>query len=117
MSGRLEARAFYRPWNDDLGVFLTKAVPGDGRYLAEPLTFRKLEEAGLLEEPTFTFRPEQAQALMDDLWNCGMRPTQGKQSEGVNAAQGNHLADMRAIAFAKLNVAPPSPQTGKTTAG
>ena len=44
---------------------------------------------------------------MDSLWACGLRPTQGKQSEGQVAAVERHLADMRAIAFTKLEVPQP----------
>ncbi|HEX7874161.1 MAG TPA: hypothetical protein VF475_14705 [Sphingobium sp.] len=37
---------------------------------------------------------------------------QGKQSEGVTAAQAAHLADMRAISFSKLNIDKPETPRG-----
>lgn len=49
----------------------------------------------------------EAQQLMDDLWACGLRPAAGRHSEGVTAAQDRHLQDMRAIAFAKLEIERP----------
>ena len=67
-----------------------------------PIDMRRLDP-----RPTFQLAPEDAQALMDDLWHAGLRPTEGRQSEGVTEAQANHLADMRQIAFAKLNVEKP----------
>lgn len=42
-----------------------------------------------------------AQVLMDDLWQCGIRPTEGVGSAGAFAAQGRHLEDMRALVFKK----------------
>lgn len=48
--------------------------------------------------------PEQAQVLMDDLWTCGIRPTEGKGSAGAMAATEKHLKDMRAIVSNKLKV-------------
>lgn len=59
-------------------------------------------------EPTFRIPAESAQRLMDDLWAAGFRPTEGRQSEGVTVAQSRHLDDMRAIAFAKLNIEKPA---------
>jgi hypothetical protein len=43
---------------------------------------------------------------MDLLWNCGLRPTQGRSSAGQLDAVELHLADMRAIAFNKLEIKP-----------
>lgn len=44
------------------------------------------------------------QVLMDDLWNCGIRPTEGKGSAGQLDAVQNHLNDMRRIAQKLLKV-------------
>ena len=46
------------------------------------------------------------QVLMDDLWNCGIRPTEGKGSAGQLVAVQDHLKDMRKIAekFLKVNL-------------
>lgn len=40
-----------------------------------------------------------AQELMDELWSCGLRPTEGSGSAGSLAATERHLQDMRNIAF------------------
>jgi len=40
-------------------------------------------------------RPEQAQELMDSLWQCGMRPAQGSGSAGSLAATEAHLATVK----------------------
>lgn len=78
---------------------------GDG--IATKITFEKVEPGTIIERPSLSITPERAQSLMDDLWACGFRPTRGAQSEGVTAAQGRHLEDMRAVAFAKLGVVKP----------
>jgi hypothetical protein len=38
-----------------------------------------------------------AQQLMDQLWDCGLRPSEGAGSVGQMAAVQAHLADMRAL--------------------
>ena len=58
-------------------------------------------------DPTFQLAPDDAQNLMDDLWRAGLRPTEGRQSEGVTAAQNRHLEDMRKLTFSKLGVEMP----------
>src|SRR5690349_15334673 len=44
-----------------------------------------------------------AQVLMDSLWECGIRPTDGAGSAGAMAATERHLKDMQTIAFDLLN--------------
>lgn len=45
-----------------------------------------------------------AQQLIDSLWDCGLRPSEGTGSAGAFAAVQSHLNDMRTIAFKKLNI-------------
>jgi hypothetical protein len=40
-----------------------------------------------------------AQVLMDDLYACGIRPTEGAGSAGSFEAQRRHLEDMRSLVF------------------
>lgn len=103
----LVARARFELWRDSVGIWLR-----NGDEWAVGVTFEKFnkEQAGLTIDPAIQLDMSAAQALMNDLWDCGLRPAQGKQSEGVTAAQARHLEDMRAISFAKLNISPP--QTG-----
>lgn len=66
-----------------------------------PVQFKVLtpEEDGLEFQPVLTLMPEEAQALMDELWDCGLRPREGIGSAGSLAATERHLADMRALVF------------------
>ena len=40
--------------------------------------------------------------LMDELWQCGFRPSEGSGSAGSLAATERHLRDMQAIAMGLL---------------
>lgn len=74
-------------------------------------TWQRLEEDGeqwnWVELPVFVERSgatllissDTGQALMDDLWRCGLRPTEGAGSAGAMAATQRHLEDMRTLVF------------------
>ncbi len=55
-------------------------------------------EEGAYAGPTFQMKAGEAQVLMDDLWNCGIRPSEGAGSAGSLAATERHLKDMQSIA-------------------
>jgi hypothetical protein len=63
-----------------------------------PVEMRQYDEAQRVP-PTLELRPEAAQQLMDALWQCGLRPTEGTGSAGALAATQKHLDDMRALVF------------------
>lgn len=70
----------------------------------EPVMFRTFPEddvAAYSEEGRggLTIQKETAQSLMDQLWNLGIRPTEGHGSTGQLAATQAHLEDMRALVF------------------
>lgn len=54
---------------------------------------------GARREPSLELTMQAAQALMDDLWNAGLRPTEGTGSAGSLAATERHLKDMQRLAF------------------
>jgi len=92
----LKVRAMSAPWHSGV-EFLAKC---DGAY-GRPLTMDTPVNKGISVEPTFSLSMEAAQILMDDLWNAGLRPTEGTGSAGALAATQRHLNDMRAIVFKK----------------
>ena len=105
MSDRTELRAQYSPYGGTFECFIVQQRAA-GRFIAKPLEY-EFHEDGDYVRASLRLDQDTAQRLIDDLWNGGLRPTQGKQSEGVTAAQANHLQDMRAIAFAKLRIDQP----------
>lgn len=63
---------------------------------------------GVYVEPTSQLTDMQAQDLMDQLWSCGFRPTEGRGSAGALAAVQRHLDDFRAIVSNTLQVTFPN---------
>lgn len=51
--------------------------------------------------PLLKLDRQAAQSLMDQLWNCGVRPAEGHGSAGQLGATERHLKDMRRIVFAQ----------------
>jgi hypothetical protein len=85
----------------DVISFFVRQREGTSIYLAAPLTMNLVEGGDCFvdPEPTFNLRPEEAQALMDSLWDAGLRPSEGSGSAGAMAATQKHLEDMRTLIF------------------
>jgi hypothetical protein len=73
-------------------------------FVPKPLEWVELqpEEYNTDHEPLIRFHEVELvkgnyapQELMDSLWACGIRPTEGQGSAGAMAAQTEHLKDMR----------------------
>lgn len=73
------------------------------RYIAQPLVFKDAPQ-GVMTPPCMELSATDAQQLMDQLWHCGLRPTEGTGSAGSLAATERHLADMRKLAMHALKV-------------
>ena len=99
----VRAIAHHDPWTEKIGFLLVKHETGKPRLIAKPVEFVEIPD-GTPRDPTFNLHQEEAQELMDMLWNCGLRPTQSKQSAGQVEAIEKHLADMRQIAFDQLGI-------------
>lgn len=79
------------------------AFTDDYKAVAVSMTMDKYQPGSRIE-PLFTLDKQAAQILMDDLWNAGIRPTEGSGSAGSLAATQVHLGDMRKIVAAKLGI-------------
>lgn len=102
MMEKLEIRAQTQAWRKGVSFFIFQGVD----TVALPLTMKKLEdgERYIEDKPTFTIKNDEAQTLMDDLWHCGFRPSEGSGSAGSLRATEKHLNDMRTIAFDQLDI-------------
>lgn len=81
---------------------------GTNFYTADPLIMQKREyEFYKPSLPTCNISVTSAQQLIDDLWQAGLRPSEGTGSAGQLAATQKHLEDMRSLTFSKLNVEKP----------
>jgi len=74
-----------------------------GNAILSPVTFAEVEP-GLQTPPAIGLSGNSAQQLMDELWRCGIRPTEGSGSAGSLAATERHLEDFRKIAFKQLKI-------------
>lgn len=100
----LFVRAHAAPWTDTIDI----AVIDHGRRghisVAGPLMMHEHKEGTVIDR-CLSLQNEAAQKLMDDLWDAGLRPSEGSGSAGSLAATQKHLADMKQIAYHALKIA------------
>jgi len=104
----MKIRAFRQQWRGKgISIFIEEQF--DKRlYLAKPIELAEYKGNVFAElDPTLEIMDHDAQQLMDDLWAAGLRPSEGTGSAGQLASVQKHLADMRAITFAKLKIVKP----------
>lgn len=70
----------------------------DNTLIATPLNYTE-RSPGDVYKPFASIDETAAQQLMDELWRCGLRPSQGQGSAGSLAATERHLEDMRTLVF------------------
>ena len=76
----------------------------DGQlWVAQPVELKELRE-GYYAPPFLTIDQTTAQMIVDELWQCGLRPSEGTGSAGALAATEKHLHDMKKIAFKALKI-------------
>ncbi len=100
--GELLIRAFRTRWGDEVELLGLQQITRGCAY-AQPLAMRVAEDH-IRQEPFATLTQTAAQQLMDSLWECGLRPSEGAGSSGAMRATEKHLGDMRKIVASKLNV-------------
>jgi len=100
MKDTLQVRAQNQPWRKGISIAVF-----DNNANAEPIIMKELTEYEKNCEipPLLTITNTQAQTLMDDLWHCGIRPTEGTGSAGSLKATQDHLSDMKEIANKTLD--------------
>lgn len=94
----LEMMARREDWNGGIRLYLRQREARAGYRFAQPLTMAYIEP-GQTIEPMVSIPLETAQQLMDELWQCGLRPSEGTGSAGAMAAVQAHLKDMRKLVF------------------
>ena len=100
----IEMMARRDDWQWGISLFARQVTVGMGQTVAQPLVFSKHEPEGSQVEPFMRLDIEAAQKLMDELWQCGLRPSEGTGSAGSLKATENHLDDMRKIVFNTLEI-------------
>lgn len=69
---------------------------GKGETSVGSVHLRTVQE-GECVDPTAVISIQEAQALLDELWNCGIRPSDGNGNVGQLGATERHLSDMRKL--------------------
>lgn len=87
---------------DSIKLYAYKRGRG-GSFAAQKLELKQIERGECLI-PFLSIELNEAQMLMNDLWDCGLRPSEGTGSAGAMKAVQNHLEDMRKIVFKKLGI-------------
>lgn len=96
-----ELMARREDWSDGVSIYMRQRTVGDGAVVARPVVMER-HEPHTFVEPMMRLGIPQAQQLMDELWQCGLRPTEGAGSAGSLAATERHLKDMQAVAMGLL---------------
>ncbi len=95
----MDIRVMNNDWYDGLRF----AIFRNGRTeIATNISFREYKPLELVDnqkEQPMQMTNEEAQCLMNDLWQCGVRPTNGEGSVGELKATQHHLKDMQKIVF------------------
>ena len=103
MRDRIEFYALNEKWYRGVELRARERY-GDTWAFAQPLTFQALQGDPEYIDPFVTLEADAAQSLMDELWKCGVRPSEGQGSAGQLKAVQEHLRDMRTIAFKGLKI-------------
>jgi hypothetical protein len=72
---------------------------GDAYALPLHMKTGSSEDSGMVMEPFLKLEPEEAQILIDALYDAGLRPVGANGSQGQLAAVQYHLEDMRKLVF------------------
>lgn len=90
-------------WNDGINLYARVKIVGVSEAVALPIAFEE-RKPGMPVSPFLHVSIQVAQQFMDELWQCGLRPTEGTGSAGSLAATERHLNDMRKIVMKKLEI-------------
>jgi len=106
---KLHIRASRERTFDSINLFVFNEDTTTHKVYQGKITFKEVPEGGRCDTTLELDRlnltmGNVAQVLMDDLWECGIRPSEGQGSAGQLKAVQDHLTDMRKITFHKLNI-------------
>jgi hypothetical protein len=97
----VEVHAELKQWSRNIDLYFRRVTVGVSVDVAQPIKWETLdiEQVSMINKPAMSLDREAAQQLMDELWKCGMRPSEGTGSAGSLAATERHLEDMRRLVF------------------
>ena len=93
----MKITADLRPWSRSIDLRAARQE-GEKFCAVAPVGFIAQREDHEVA-PFMSLTLTSAQELMDELWRCGLRPSEGSGSAGSLAATERHLSDMRRLVF------------------
>jgi len=97
---RFEFMARRDDWNFGVSLYAREVIEGISMSIAKPMEFTEYDiSSAIAAEPFARIGIQEAQNLMDELWQCGLRPSEGTGSAGSLRATERHLEDMRKLVF------------------
>lgn len=84
-----------------LSPHLVKKVADGSVAVAEAIDFKVYQPNEQPNPAKVQLTHSEAQELIDRLWACGLRPTEGKWTAGLIESMKEHIGDLRKIAFGK----------------
>ncbi len=106
----VKVKASRHPWSYGINFLIyAECFDSKRKMVIKSIEFEDYEPHTETRE-TFNLRPEDAQALMDELWHAGIRPSSGEGSVGQIGATEKHLSDMRKLVEKTLEVSLDNPQ-------
>ncbi len=91
------------PWRGGIDIWIgaTPILSSDKTVVIDHIIWKENPDGLNPGDAPLTINYQAAQRLIDDLWNCGLRPSEGSGSAGALKATQGHLADMRKLVFEK----------------
>ena len=105
MTPKYEIRAQNQPWYSGIAFMVFDNING---HIANKIEFEKETDRFATDVPLISIDNSAAQLLMDDLWHCGIRPTEKVGTVGQLKATENHLHDMQEIVRKILHLDKPA---------
>jgi len=99
----IEMMARRDDWHQGVSLFARQEQVGMGGTVATKVAFEPTVDWSV-PEPFMKLSLHTAQQLIDELWGCGLRPSEGSGSAGSLRATEKHLADLKTIAFHSLKI-------------
>lgn len=91
-------KASKNPWVNKIEILIGDESKRGVFGVATDIVFHQKEEGEMLS-PSLVIDGDSAQQLMDDLYRCGIRPSEASGSVGQLSATERHLKDMQRIVF------------------
>jgi hypothetical protein len=85
-------------------IYFYERLPSGKVAIMTDMQFTEAEPMAAADIHPIVVSYETAQELIDSLWTCGLRPSEGTGSAGSLKAAENHLKDLQTLSFRLLDM-------------